>query len=480
MSKFIYELIDSLSTTEKVHFRRYASTHSDSQEKNYIKLYNVIEKNKVGAAELSTYFSGTKIGKHLNSEIAYLKEKILLSLFSHNINKTKKHQIQKGILLTEALAAKGFRKEALKKLRPIKKHAIKKEEFTVLLQLIELEETILFKNGIIGYKDELKYLRHQRELVTSQIQNLNDYRILREEIRESQYHLPLDSKKLATFNSNKLFYDKINCLSIRAEEHWHYVQVLHSYMTRDFKTGLQQAKAYVLYILKHNHLFGSTQMLPPISNFIYHAALTEDRNSFNEGVSYLSKFENDTSVSKPYYDYIYYSRQAEFGYYAKDIQIANDCLVPIRRVLTQESSKIENAQVQYLYMLATRVCIQLKNYKLGTVLVNQWQQLGVIPFRKVQARLFSMIIHFELGYLDLLKSENIALKRITEELDRDKDLSVCMGLFFKTIVWKPEEKAQAKQLLCKQLKVIDNSNPNYFKFIAFDYLQWAEQIEFKI
>ena len=54
--------------------------------------------------------------------------------------------------MVESLATKGFQKEALKKLKAIKKTALKQEEFTWILRLIELEEMLMFKEGILDIK----------------------------------------------------------------------------------------------------------------------------------------------------------------------------------------------------------------------------------------------------------------------------------------------------------------------------------------
>ena len=54
--------------------------------------------------------------------------------------------------MVESLATKGFQKEDLKKLKAIKKTALKQEEFTWILRLIELEEMLMFKEGILDIK----------------------------------------------------------------------------------------------------------------------------------------------------------------------------------------------------------------------------------------------------------------------------------------------------------------------------------------
>ena len=115
MSIVLYELVKSMTLSEKGYFKRIAKIHADKNNKNYLKIYEVVEKSKTyDKNTLSNHFKGTTIEKYLSSEVNYLKEKILISLFNFNMNRTKRNQIQKGILIVESLATKGFQKEALK------------------------------------------------------------------------------------------------------------------------------------------------------------------------------------------------------------------------------------------------------------------------------------------------------------------------------------------------------------------------------
>ena len=232
MSKALYELIKSLSTSEKVYFKRNTKIHAGKNSKNYLKIYTIYEKLKsYDKNVLSTHFKGTTIEKYLSSEVNYLREKILISLFNFNMNGSKRNQIQKGILLIEVLAAKGFQKEALKKLIQIKKSALKQEEFTWIIRLIELEEIVLFKEGIVGYRDKLEQLHLQREQVTNTIKNLNNYHILRHEIRELQFdeHLIFNiNESFKNLDNNPLILDSENCMSKRAKEHWYYICLLYT------------------------------------------------------------------------------------------------------------------------------------------------------------------------------------------------------------------------------------------------------------
>ena len=222
MSLILFELIRSMTLNEKGYFKRHAKLHTGKDNKNYLRIFNVIEKAKKFEKDiLSNHFKGTNIEKYLSSEVNYLKEKILISLFNFNMNKTKRNQIQRGILIVESLATKGFQKEALKKLKAIKKIALKQEEFTWILRLIELEEILMFKEGVLGYRAKLEELDQERSETINIIQNLNKFHILRQEIRELQFKEHLfgkDNKNLKSICNNPLIANDKNCMSIKAKD----------------------------------------------------------------------------------------------------------------------------------------------------------------------------------------------------------------------------------------------------------------------
>ena len=210
-------------------------------------------------------------------------------MFNFNMNSTKRNQIQKGILLIESLTVKGFQAEALKKLQAIKKKALKQEEYTWILRLIELEETLIFKEGILGYRDKLGELHEQRSQAINIIQNLNQFHIIREEVRELQFkeHLFIDKNALKNISANPLIVSDKKCMSIKAKEHWFYIQVLISYLKWDFISGLKISAQYVDFINENNHLFDYNKTLPALSNYIFHAALKSDKYHFERGKKIL-------------------------------------------------------------------------------------------------------------------------------------------------------------------------------------------------
>ncbi len=259
MSQFLFDFVHSLSMREKAYFKRYVNIHASDPNKNYLKIYDAIEGMKsFKKDDLKNHFEGTPIAKYLSSEISYLKNKILASLINFHSNNSSRNKVQKGILSIEVLMAKGFRKEAMKKLNFFKKIAYQQEEFSFILKLIELEEDILFKEGIFGFQDVLKKLKEERNLITAAIQNLNDLRILREEVRELQFterFITDEFRSHEDFYKNPILESENLCLSIKAKSHWYYVHALKYFVLRDYKSALNISKKYILFLEENQNLF---------------------------------------------------------------------------------------------------------------------------------------------------------------------------------------------------------------------------------
>lgn len=477
MSLLLYELVKSMTTSEKVYFKRNAKTHAGKTDKNYLKIYKVFEKAKKYDRDiLSKHFKGTTIEKYLSSEVNYLKEKILISLFNFNLNKTKRNQIQKGILLVESLAEKGFQKEALKKLKTIKNTALRQEEYTWVLRLIELEEILIFKEGTIGFKNILDQLQQQRTEAIDIIQNLNKYHILREEVRELQFSHHLiknDYKSLSEIHNNPLIASEDKCMSIKAKEHWFYIHVLISYLQRNFKAGLDISSQYLQFINNNIHLFDDNKILPSLSNYIFHAALNSNRQHFDKGLNILAELSRKKEVSASYVKYIICTRNLEYAYYANDIKLTKKHFDLSTELIDNYLDQYEEPQIQYIMLCIVRAAVVLKEFDKAIYYSNLWHQRGIITYRVAQAKLFSIIIHFELNYIELLKSEIILLKKLEKKFLREKFLLNCFYTFINSITKYPKQKDTAITKLQNSLKSISDKDEDYFVFISFDYYQWS-------
>ncbi len=355
----------------------------------------------------------------------------------------------------------------------MKKSAIEQEEFISILRLIELEEIILFKQGIIGYKDKLQALYLQRSKIALIIQNLNEYHFLRQEIREFQFTELLfqeDMKELEDFCDNPLVQNIENCLCEKAKEHWFYIKVLVHYLRENFQQGLNVSFEYVDFIVSNIQLIDSSRVLPAMSNYIYHAALNKDKDHFLRGQKLIIDISSEQGYDEYYVKYILYSRNLEFAHQANDLRLMKEYLALTLDLIENNLDQYVEAQIQYLYSMIIKSAITLKDSDLGIRCSNLWHQRGVLNHVKVQAQLYFIILHYELGYMELIQSEIILLKKLTKNNPREKGLIDAFYTFLSSIIRYPEEKGALLASFQRKLKTVTD-NKRGFSF--FNYYQWS-------
>jgi hypothetical protein len=144
----LFELIHSLSGVEKSYFKKFASLHVKGAKNNYVKLFDVIVKQKEYNEEgIKESLSDQSFSKRLASEKIYLQNLILKSLrlfhSQHSIDFILRQKIEYAYLY----AGKGLYSQAAKVLAKAKIQAQKHELFLLLADIIIAENKFLSLSG---------------------------------------------------------------------------------------------------------------------------------------------------------------------------------------------------------------------------------------------------------------------------------------------------------------------------------------------
>jgi hypothetical protein len=155
----LFDLIKSLSPEEEKKFKLLSSIQQG--EKNYIKLYNYIQKQDVYDEEtVKNHFSKDLFVQHFASEKNQLLHHILKSLRSYRQETITSATIDEEIKNIQLLFNKSLYKQSRKQLSLLKKRAQDYELFYSLLEIVELEKVLIDMEahfGDINYRtiDEL-------------------------------------------------------------------------------------------------------------------------------------------------------------------------------------------------------------------------------------------------------------------------------------------------------------------------------------
>lgn len=150
-SPALYELINSMSKSEKRYFKLFASRHTIGEENNYIRLFDFIEsQNEFNDDAIYSNFKGEAFLNKFSITKNRLYEQVMRSLGSYHSNSSSEAQIYRQLHGAEILYNKGLYEHAKRQLNSAEKLA-EKNGHTVLLQEIANHQKVLIETQ--GYKN---------------------------------------------------------------------------------------------------------------------------------------------------------------------------------------------------------------------------------------------------------------------------------------------------------------------------------------
>lgn len=145
----LFQLIRSLSRTEKRYFKVFASQHVIGTENNYIKLFDAIEKQKeYDEEQIKVIFKGEAFVKHLAPQKVYLYNLILKSLELYH--SSIESDLRSAVNQVKILYDKGLYTQCEKRIARVKKTAEKYEKFPALFDLLRWEGQLAYAHLYAG------------------------------------------------------------------------------------------------------------------------------------------------------------------------------------------------------------------------------------------------------------------------------------------------------------------------------------------
>lgn len=143
----LHQLIQSMSMSEKRHFKIHSSRHVIGKGNNYLKLFDAVASQKqYNEEKIREQFSGNSFIRHLPSEKHYLYDHVLEGLNSFHKEKTFLSRHANTLISIELLYNRGLFAQCSKLISRAKKEAYSLEKFSVLLIILRWETLIHIKN----------------------------------------------------------------------------------------------------------------------------------------------------------------------------------------------------------------------------------------------------------------------------------------------------------------------------------------------
>lgn len=299
-SNDLFQLIKSMSKSEKRYFKLHASKHKIGKENIYVKLFIAIEKMENYDEEIiKRKFKGDKFVASLFSTKNYLFNIILKCLTEYYASSSIRHEINRIIDEFLILIEKGMYKQAEKKLNKAKTVTLKNEMFELVLDILNMEHLLLSRVNFTGRSNTL-YVKNAKEKfqISGKLNNFN-------EIINIHYLLSAiwQKDKMPDFKDrewikekvtkNPLFKNENNALSNKAKLFFYRVLFIASEIKLDTTKSYNILKKIVKHTDLHTEILNNFtgQYINSLSNLV---SLEISLNMYAEAEKNIQKLKNLT------------------------------------------------------------------------------------------------------------------------------------------------------------------------------------------
>lgn len=215
----LYDLVASLSKSEKIYLKKFAFLHDRNKENVYLVLFDLLQKKNINTdAELLKALRKTTISQNLPSIKHYLYKHILRSLRNYYHGESANMEVKSMLEDIHVLLLKGLYSQCRSLIASTKKVALKYDMHIDYLNLLRIETKLLVMTN--AEREKVNKVYDEQREVTKIINNSIDYNQLSNET----WHLifgkidPSDRQKLARelfshpllndIKNAKTFYDR--------------------------------------------------------------------------------------------------------------------------------------------------------------------------------------------------------------------------------------------------------------------------------
>ncbi|QQS27622.1 MAG: hypothetical protein IPM47_12080 [Sphingobacteriales bacterium] len=492
----LFDLIKTLTVTEKAYFKKYAyKQNTDAKDNPYLRLFDAIDKQEEYDEEkLVKKFSKEKFAQKFSAAKNYLHQLILDCLANYDAAGISiRHKLRMQIRHIEALIDRGLMEQALKKVEATRKllhpdNIINQYSWHIELINLQLEilpyktETFDERMKLQNEKSEIfavtgncqeyynLYLKSLHFLNQTGISRLDRHKRLYEEFTETVAHPLLSDLNLAlSFNARLFFCNTWVNYYMGSGDFYkalHYAQLqLDQFNTPMLKTG--NVQKYMVSV--------KGVLLPLIKLEDYHRfdKLVEQTEQW-----YSSNLSNITPESVNVVMDAIYGAPFDAFYYQKSYRKAISLIPKMREYLANAfAQRNKGNNLQYRLNIAALYFYEgdLNNALTELELLLDDKDFDTLPVIHGSARILHLLIHFELKNDLLLESLGRATYRFLFQTEASNNVESLIIRFMRNSAQFADKKELKAGLtkLRQKLEMYAEDEFEQDSFYRIHYLEWV-------
>lgn len=481
----LYDLIGALSMSEKRYFKVYSNKHVIGKGNNYIRLFDLLERQKEyndDAVKKASYV------KNAAAEKNYLYNLILKALNSFHANLNSRVKVYQLLHSAEIIFRKGLYKQCEKILEKARKIAEESEHIDLLLSIGAMEEDLYAKS--LDYDTALEKLAINRKCVEN-LENIYDLQEVATKTYQERLKIGGPRKKEHLKNLEKLVFDPIitnEKFAITPKAKLYQLAVKSTYYRaiNDFKKDVQFSEEVINHYESHPYLIEHTPIGYVTS--LYNLCLTlQSKKRYKDTFRVIEKLESMVDDQRITQSPVAVARVFFFSFNLKififlklnHFDKVNAVYEQDRGLIAKHETFITKPILYDLYFMLGKMFLESKNYKKAlfytNVILND-TQFKVREDLMSVIRLFNLILHFEKGNsftLDYLATSTYQYFKRKDRLFKVETL-VTKFLQGYNKLYARGEKRQAWEKLKEGLDSIKSDPYEIKAFSFFDFSKWAD------
>lgn len=486
----LFDLIKSLSKSEKRFFK--LSSSLQTGDKNYLKIFDAIDKQvEYDEGAIKHMFKKETFIKHFPSEKNHLYKLILKSLRAYHADNSVSSLLKQEIKNIEILFEKALFKECNKFLLRAKKQAIEHEKFYYLFELISWEKKLLEEALEDGeFTKDLDTLIKEEQEVIGKLRNLAAYHVLYSKInyvfRSGGFVRNEEDRKLVEeITNHPLIKGKNTALSERAATICYYTQGFCKMANGDYDTAL--TKFFKVKEILDNNPYVKQDLakryIRTLNNIMF---CLIDQNKYAEAremaevmrktgkekafrsTDVLVTIFKDTNIAELQICHL-------TGDFDKGLALVEE----IVEGMEENEGKLHKEQVVTFYYHIAYIYFGAGKYNKALFWINKVLNDNENTLRQdiySYARLFNLVIHYELGNHDLLEYITKSTLRYLSKRQRDFHLEKVIIEYIRKFI-RAASIVDKKELFIEfneEISELVKGPKEKVVLKYFDFLKWGD------
>jgi len=397
----LFQLIKSLSKNERRYFRLFSGLQEG--EKNYLELFDAM--NKLGDYDEKQFAQKNKSAGFLKN-LAWRKHHLYDTILSalEVYHKSADSEIYSLLHRAEILYEKTLYRQSLKALAKAKSLAMKNETFTLLLEVLRMEELNAIKLTDSAKQNEIaKEIAETHRLFSNAIEHknmLNEVYALHHST--GFFRNKKDEEKIAHITKSKLWKNDSMAFTLKAKRYYYYARFIYHFMKGDHANGYEHCrKSAETFFVKPEQINLHPQIYLNALNALLFCCSSLQRydemigfiQQFKESKKYFTKSHIGSAILLSYHELDYYSITG-------NIKDGATAAKQIEKELEQNEAALSSLEKTGLLINLSLMYFLNEKYRETLALLNRVVDEPVLDSRADMdggVRIFYIIVHYERG-----------------------------------------------------------------------------------